>query len=122
MAGTALDLQRLAQDWYAAWNAHDLDAILAHYADEIVFVSPFAAKLDASLDGVVTGKAALRAYWSTAFERFPDLRFEPIAELYGVSSVTLHYHSVQGLLAAEVLEVGDDGLVTRSLAHYDRRP
>ena len=27
-----------AAEWIAAWNAHDLDRILAHYAEGIVFV------------------------------------------------------------------------------------
>jgi ketosteroid isomerase-like protein len=26
--------QRFADEWYAAWNAHDLDAILDHYTDD----------------------------------------------------------------------------------------
>jgi len=53
---TVTDLQRLAQDWYAAWKAHDLEAVLSHYAEDVVFTSPFAARLDASPDGVVVGK------------------------------------------------------------------
>ena len=32
--------QRFAEHWYAAWNAHDLTAILAHYADDVEMVSP----------------------------------------------------------------------------------
>jgi ketosteroid isomerase-like protein len=31
-----------AEDWIAAWNAHDLDRVLSHYADDIVFLSPIA--------------------------------------------------------------------------------
>lgn len=25
--------RRLAEEWYAAWNAHDLERILAHYGE-----------------------------------------------------------------------------------------
>ena len=35
----------LAQRYYAAWNAHDLDAIVALYADDIEFSSPYIAAL-----------------------------------------------------------------------------
>ena len=35
--------QRLAEEWYGAWNDHDLERILSHYSDDVVFVSPFAA-------------------------------------------------------------------------------
>jgi ketosteroid isomerase-like protein len=32
--------ERFAADWIAAWNSHDLDVILSHYADDVVFHSP----------------------------------------------------------------------------------
>ena len=34
-----------AREWIDAWNAHDLERILSHYSDEIVFTSPVAAQL-----------------------------------------------------------------------------
>lgn len=34
-----------ASNWERAWNAHDLDAILAHFADDIVFSSPVAERI-----------------------------------------------------------------------------
>ena len=34
------DPQAFAEDWVAAWNAHDLERVLAHYAEDVVFVSP----------------------------------------------------------------------------------
>ena len=43
---TTQDAARFADEWFAAWNAHDLDANLGHYADEIEFVSPFVAVLN----------------------------------------------------------------------------
>src|SRR3954453_4541104 len=95
MPRTAIDLRQLAHDWYAAWNTHDLDAVLAHYADDVGFVSPFAAALNASPDGVVTGKPALRAYWQWALVLFPVLLYDPIIELYAVRGFSLHNRSVQ---------------------------
>ena len=35
----------LANHWVAAWNAHDLDLIMAHYEDAIELISPIAARL-----------------------------------------------------------------------------
>lgn len=109
----------LVADWYEAWNAHDLDRVLSHYADDVVFSSPFIASLGSDATGTIVGKAALRAYWTRALERFPDLHFEPIAELYGVGAVTLHYRGVEGMLAAEVLELDRRALVVRAAAHYE---
>jgi hypothetical protein len=39
------DAWKLANEWIAAWNAHDLDSIMAHYDDAIRLTSPVAAKL-----------------------------------------------------------------------------
>jgi ketosteroid isomerase-like protein len=110
--------QRLAEEWYAAWNDHDLDRILSHYSDGVVFVSPFAVEIADRPDGRLEGKEALRAYFGAALERFPDLHFEPIALMVGLDSVVLHYRSVQNLAAAELMRVGGDGLVTEVIAHY----
>ena len=40
-----------AQRYYAAWNARDLEAILALYAEDIEFSSPYIAALGFSPDG-----------------------------------------------------------------------
>ena len=34
-----------ARDWVAAWNSHDLDRILSHYAEDVEFRSPFVVAL-----------------------------------------------------------------------------
>jgi hypothetical protein len=64
-----------AERWINAWNAHDIEAVLAGYADDIVLHSPRAASWDPSRkDGAIRGKAALRAYFEAALQRFPALR------------------------------------------------
>lgn len=56
--------ERFARDWVAAWNRSNVEAILAHYADDVVFVSPLAASMTGNPE--VHGKARLRAYWTKA--------------------------------------------------------
>lgn len=56
--------ERFARDWVAAWNRGDAEAVLAHFADGVVFVSPLSAKVTGNPE--VRGKAALRAYWTKA--------------------------------------------------------
>jgi len=112
------DAARFAEEWYAAWNAHDLDAILGHYADDIEFTSPFVVALNDDPAGIVRGNDELRAYFQRGLESYPDLRFEPLEVLVGVDSITLSYVSVQGRHAAEVMTLDDDGRVVRVLAHY----
>ncbi len=39
---SGIDAAAFAREWLAAWNSHDLERILSHYATGIVFLSPFA--------------------------------------------------------------------------------
>ena len=109
---------RLAAEWVAAWNAHDLDAVLAHYDEDVTFASPFVATLTGDESGVIRGRAALRDYFRRALEAYPDLRFDLHAALPGVSSVALHYASVAGRTAIETMELDTEGAVVRVAAHY----
>jgi len=107
-------------EWVETWNRHDLDAILAHYDDDVVFRSPFVAKLAGEPSGTLRGKARLRAYFAEALKKFPDLRFTEGRALAGVSSVTLTYRSVNNLFAAEVMTLNEAGRVVGVDAHYSR--
>ena len=80
--------------------------------------SPFIAELTGDPTATIRGKAALRAYWREALARFPDLRFDLIGAYAGVDGPAIHYRSVRGLLACEVLTLNADGIVTRAAAHY----
>lgn len=110
--------EAFAAEWIAAWNSHDLDRILAHYADELEFSSPVIVKLLNQPSGKLRGKAAVRAYWATGLSRRPDLKFELRAVLVGVESLVIHYRGLDLVDAAEYLELGPDGKVARSSAHY----
>lgn len=62
-----------AAEWAAAWNQRDIEAVLAHFDENLVFTSPTAKAVTGA--GVVHGKAALRAYWTAALARIDFLRF-----------------------------------------------
>jgi hypothetical protein len=106
-----------ASEWIDAWNARDLDRIVSHYRDDLVLRSPFAARTGA-LGGAIRGLPALREYFARALQAFPQLHFEPLAALPGVDSVALHYRSVEGREAIEVMELDPDHRVRRATAHY----
>ena len=110
------EAKTFASEWMSAWNSHDLDAILAHYADSIEFSSPFAANLMG--DSLVRGRASLRDYFSRALERFPDLHFSGLSVYSGAHSVVLCYRSVNDLDAAETMVFDEAGRVSRVWAHY----
>lgn len=107
-----------AHDWIAAWNSHDLEAILSHYAADIVLTSPVAAKLLNDPSGTVKGQAALRNYFQRGLEAFPDLHFELLDVMFGLSSVVLCYKNQRGTKSAEFMEFGADKKVIRVAANY----
>lgn len=112
-----------ARAWIDAWNCHDLERILAHYADDVVLTTPRAAVVVPESDGVIRGKAALRAYWAKALAAAPGLRFELEDVLSTVDGVTLLYRNHRGERAAETCVWDADGRVARSwVAYSPRRP
>jgi SnoaL-like domain len=117
---TAADSDELARRWIEAWNDHDLDRIIAHYTDDVVFSSPFIQKIGASPSGTVRGREALRAYFKTALDTYPALTFRLRAVFRGIDTVTLLYESVNGLLAAETMMLNPQNQVSRVLAQYDK--
>ncbi|MYW04041.1 nuclear transport factor 2 family protein [Streptomyces sp. SID3343] len=102
--------------WVEAWNAHDLDALLGHFADGVTFRSPVAAQLLGG-DGVIRGKDALRAYWAEGLRRIPDLRFEVVGSYVGVDCLVVHYRNQKGALVNEVL-LFDGPLVVEGYGTY----
>ena len=108
-----------AQAWLDAWNSHDLNRILEHYADNVVFHSPFIVKVLGDNAGRITGKPALSAYFARALAAYPDLHFQLHTVLSGIDGITLYYTSVKGLLAAETMLLDAAGNIATVHAHYN---
>lgn len=104
-------------EWVTAWNRHDVDAVLTHFDDDVVFSSPVAARVIPDSNGVVHGKAALREYWCAALETVPDLHFEIVGVYRGESVLVINYRNESGGLVSEVLEF-DGALVRRGHGTY----
>ena len=115
---TAEEAAERAATWLADWNAHDLEAILAHYAENVQFSSPFAIRLMGAASGTIVGKAALREYFVAGLNAYPELCFRLRHVCAGVHSFCVVYESVNNLLAAEVFELNEAGEVIRVVAHY----
>ena len=94
-----------ADRWLAAWNSHDVEAVLEHFTDDVVFTSPVAARVVPGSGGVLRGKDALRAYWSIALERIPDLHFEVVGVYAGIDHLVINYRNHVGGLVCEVLRL-----------------
>ena len=109
---------KLANNWIAAWNAHDLELILTHYENTAELTSPAAAQLLETADGKVLGKANLRAYFRRGLEAYPELRFQLQDVFWGVNSVVLYYKNQKGTHTAEFMELSANGKVARVVANY----
>jgi hypothetical protein len=103
--------------WLVEWNAHDLEALLAHYADDVVFTSPLADLLLPGSGGAAHGRDALRAYWTAGLAALPDLHFEVLDYYVGVSAIVIRYRNQNGGIVCEVLEFDGD-LVVRGHGTY----
>lgn len=106
-----------AADWIDAWNAHDLDRILSHYAEDFEMASPYIAQIWSEASGVLKGKATVGAYWKRALERAPTLHFELVSTLVGTDSLVLYYRGARGM-AAEAFFFDGSGKVVKACAHY----
>ena len=78
----------LARAWIEAWNRHDLDAIVHHYATDVEFTSPFVPALSGEPSGTIHGRESLTGYFRKGLHAYPDLRFELIAEGFNVTNAS----------------------------------
>lgn len=110
-------VEEFVREWLDAWNAHDVEAVLRHFADDVVFTSPVAARLLPETGGTLRGKEALRGYWQEGLRQIPDLRFELVDLYVGIDTVVVNYRNQAGRLVDEVLRF-EDGLVVEGHGTY----
>jgi hypothetical protein len=109
-----------AASWAEAWNSHDLDRIVAHYSEDVVFSSPLVRTIGGGNSNTIRGRVTLRSYFSAALRRFPSLRFRLRAVYAGDGAVILLYDSVNGLVACEKLKLSEKGQIFRVWVYYGR--
>lgn len=109
--------EHFARDWIDAWNSHDIERVLSHYAEDFEMSSPVIVQVAGEPSGTLRGKDAVGAYWAKALALVPDLRFELVTTLVGAGSIVLYYKGARGM-AAEVFHFGPDRKVARAYAHY----
>ncbi|OBH40825.1 nuclear transport factor 2 family protein [Mycobacterium mantenii] len=106
-----VDAHAFSERWARNWNAHDIEAVLADFHDDVVFSSPVAARLFPETQGVVRGKAALRQYWTEALARTPNLHFTVEGVYQGIDTIVITYRNQNGNLVNEVLIFRDGTIV-----------
>ena len=109
---------RWCDTWIDAWNRRDLAALMALYDDAVELRSPF-SKVYAG-GGLVSGKAALEAYWAEAMRRIPNLRLERVAVYSGHMTLALHYRDDAGRNCIETVVFNEQDRVILETACLDR--
>lgn len=115
---TKQQAHQLAEQWIQAWNSHNLDEIMSHYEEDVVLVSPVAAKILNNPLGTVKGKEAVRDYFKKGLEVYPDLKFELIDVMWGLSSVVFYYMNQEGTKVGEFVELDSTGKIIKVIANY----
>ena len=117
---TLEEAKQFSEHWIKAWNGHDIEAIISHYAEDVEYFSAFLTKLADNPQGTLSGKSAVKAYLAKGLAAYPDLHFVLKKVFVGVRSVVIEYQSVNHLNASEVFEFNEKGLVNRVQCHYDK--
>jgi ketosteroid isomerase-like protein len=111
----------IAKKWFDAFNEHDLEGLLALYADDAKHYSPKLKIRQPETNGLVKGKDALRAWWKDAFDRLPQLHYSYTTLTSNEDRVFMEYiRKVPGeddMLVAEVLEIKDGNIVASRVYH-----
>ncbi|KAA5534662.1 nuclear transport factor 2 family protein [Taibaiella lutea] len=111
----------IAKQWFDAFNEHNLENLLALYAEDAKHYSPKLKIRQPETNGLVKGKDALRAWWKDAFERLPELHYSYTTLTANDERVFMEYiRKVPGeedMLVAEVLEIKNDKIVASRVYH-----
>ena len=114
-------LTTIAQQWFNAFNAHNLEQLLTLYNDNAQHYSPKLKIRQPETNGLIKGKDALRAWWKDSFERLPSLKYIPTRFIANDTSVFMEYtrqvNGEENMTVGEVLEI-KDGLITASRVYH----
>ena len=115
MQSTDLDLPAISERYFAAWAAHDPDAIVALHTEDTQFWTHLGAE-------PVQGRDAVRAAFEQIFAQFPDFTWETYRVLYGEDHWILDWALISGDIrfdCLDVVNVSSDGLVSRKDTFID---
>ncbi|MFI6517519.1 nuclear transport factor 2 family protein [Spirillospora sp. NPDC050679] len=109
-----------ADQWLAAWEARDLDAIMACYSEEVDFAATTVVTRWDRPDGRLRSKAELRHHFERGLGLAPELRFVEEAFLTSPGGYALLYRRENGNRALDVVELDQHGRAARVRAFYEQ--
>ncbi|OAF06396.1 hypothetical protein AYJ54_17330 [Bradyrhizobium centrolobii] len=111
--------ERFVAAWCANWCRVDIDAVVAHLADNAEVRSPLALKLTDS--PIVTGAENIRVYWRKAYGgvESADLKILNWSWDDTIARLTVWWQ-LDDTRASEFMDFDDAGRVVRSEAFYGK--
>src|SRR3954469_24622962 len=112
---------RIGRAWMRAFNAYDVDGLVALYAEDATHTSPKIRALHPETGGQLVGRAALASWWRAANARLPNLRYEETAITANAACVVVEYlrHAPNEpvMPVAEVFEIAGGKIVASRVYH-----
>ena len=108
----------LGRQWIDAWNSHDLERILALYADDTEMTSDKIPALGFDPSSTVRGKERLRQYWRKGLDLLPNLHFTLIDLYVSPDSLVVFYRNERGAQICEYLRLNPDGKIKQGSANH----
>ena len=65
----------IAEKWFAAFNIQSIEDLLSLYSDNAEHFSPRLQKNHPETNGLIKGKAAMREWWQSSFDKMPSLKY-----------------------------------------------
>jgi len=113
-----MDRNEIIADWLDAWNCHDIDRIMAHYAEEIEFTAQTVVARWGKADGKLVGKAELRKHFAKGLELAPEIHFEMDQILWSPNGYAVLYHRENNNQVLDAVELNAEGLAVKVTAYY----
>jgi ketosteroid isomerase-like protein len=114
----AARLASLGREWITAWNSHDLERVLALYAEDSEMTSDRIPAFGFGASGTLHGKEKLRAYWGAALEKLPNLHFDLIDTYVSPDSIVVFYQNERGAKICEYLRLNAEGKIRQGSANH----
>lgn len=115
------ELHRVAHAWIDAFNAKDLEGLLALYDENAEHFSPKLKVRHPETKGLIKGKKALRTWWRDAFDRLPTLTYQLVRltaeENRAFMEYIRHVDGEEDLFVGEMLELRDGRIVASAVFH-----
>jgi hypothetical protein len=109
------DLPAISERYFAAWAAHDPDAIVALHTPDTRFWMHMGGE-------PIVGRDAVRDSFAEIFVQFPDFTFETYRVIFGDDHWILDWALISGEIrfdCLDVVNVSPEGLVARKDTFVD---